>query len=89
MHLPKELGANKCKNSIRNLMGTDSAELKHYFFNDSFTYSDRLTFQNQTETKQMPFTVSKLNIGHTCVFTYQPNTYDWITSTENSGCRKS
>ena len=55
MSLPKKLDSNECKNTIRNLNGTDSAELNEFFFIGYFNYFDRLSFQVQVEKKQMPF----------------------------------
>ena len=74
----------ECKKLIQNLNGKDSAELNQYFYNDSFTYFDKRTFQVQIEKKQRPFTVNKLNTLDIGVFIYQPNLYDWIASTANS-----
>ena len=58
------------KKTIRNLNGTDSAELNQFCKNASLTFFGRLSFQVQIEKKHMPFTVSKLNTVHTGVFTY-------------------
>ena len=49
MPLSKELDCKECKNTIRNLNATDSAELNQYFYNGSFIYFDRLIFQVQIE----------------------------------------
>ena len=81
--LPKELNPNDCKTIVRNLNGTDNAELNQYTYNGSFTYFDRLSFPVQIQKNQTLFTVTKLNTVHTGVFTYQPNTIDWFTSTGN------
>ena len=72
----------ECKIFSLNFTGTDSAELNQYFYNGCSTCFDRLLFQVQTEKKQSPFAVTKLNIVYTGVFTYQPNSCDWITSTD-------
>ena len=72
------------KKTIRNLNVAESAELNQYLYNGSFTYFIRLSFQVQTEKKKTQFTVTELNTVDTGVFTYQPNKYDWITSTANS-----
>ena len=63
---------------------TDSAELNCYSYKIYFTYFDRITFQVQVEKKQIPITVTKLNIVPTGVITYQHINYDWITGPENS-----
>ena len=84
MPCPNELDHIEGKKTIRNLNGTDSAELSQYTYKGSFTYFDRMRFQVQTEKKKTPFTVTEMNFVGTGVFTYQPNNYDWITSTENS-----
>ena len=87
MPLLKELGPNERKKNFRNLNVTDSTELYQCFYNGFFANSERLSFHVQIEKKQMPFTVIKLNTVHTGVFCYQPNNYDWITSTKNSKSR--
>ena len=47
--LPKELDPIEGKNTIRYLNGRDSAELNQSFYNGSFSYFNRLSFQVQTE----------------------------------------
>ena len=51
MPLIKKLDPNECWTVIRNPNGRDSAELKQYFYNGSFTCFDGLSFQIQTEKK--------------------------------------
>ena len=84
MPLPKELDPQKCKNIIRNLNCTDTAELNHDSYIGSFTSFDRLSFPVEIEEKLAPFTVTKLNTVHTGVLAYQPNNNYWFTSTANS-----
>ena len=73
---------------IRNLKGTDRAELnQHFYCEGSSKSSDRLSFQVHIEKKQRPFTVTKMYIVHTRLFTYQRNKYDWITNTANPKTR--
>ena len=45
--LSGELDPNQCTNFIRNVNGTDSAELNQSPYNGSSTYFDRLSFQVQ------------------------------------------
>ena len=66
------------------LVGMVSGALNQYSYCGSFTYFDGQSFQVQIEKKQTPFTPTKLNTVPTGVFTYQPNSYDWIIRTENS-----
>ena len=87
MQLPKERDYNECDNFIRNLISTDSAELNQKFLNRNVTCFHRMRFQIQIEKKRTPFTVTVLDTVHTGVFTYQPKSYDWITSTANSKSR--
>ena len=68
MPSPKELNPIDYKNIIRNLNGTDSAERNQFNQKGSFTYFDRLSFHVQNEKKHFPFSVTKLNIVHTGVF---------------------
>ena len=82
--LPKELDTNDCKTTIRNVNGTDSADLNQFCYNGSFSYFDRLCFDVQTGKKQTPFIVFNLNALHTGVFTYQPNNDDWINGPGSS-----
>ena len=87
MPLPKQLNPKDRKGIIRNLDGTDSAELNQFSYNGSFIYFDRLSFQVEIEEEQTPFTVTKMNTVQTGVLTYQLNIYDWITSIANSKSR--
>ena len=52
MPLPKKLDPNESINIIRNVNGTDSAELNQNCYNGSFTHFDRMSFQVQIEKKQ-------------------------------------
>ena len=72
----KSLPKNSYKNTIRNFIGTDSAERNQYSYIDSFTLFLRLNFQVQIEKKQTLFNVTKLNTVHNGVFTYKPKIYD-------------
>ena len=72
----RELVPIESKNFVRNLNGTDNAELNQYSQNGSFTYFDRLSFQVQINKKQTSFTVTKLNTLHTGVFTYRQKNSD-------------
>ena len=51
MPLLKALDPNECKNFVRDLNGTDSAERNQYAYDGSFIYLDRLSFQVQIEKK--------------------------------------
>ena len=71
MPLPK----NWTLNSAKMLSDTDSADLNRDSYSRYFIYFDRQSCQVQTEKKQRPFSVTKLNILHTVVLTYEPNNY--------------
>ena len=81
---PKVPDTNGIETIVRNLVVTDTAELNQTSYNSFFNYFDRLSFQVQIEQKKTPFTVAKLNIVDTGVFTHQPSKYDWIAFTANS-----
>ena len=89
MPLPKDLDLIECRKIIRTLNGAGSAKLNQYSYKYFFPYFHRLSFQVQIEKKQTPPIVTKFNIVHTGVFTYQPIIYDWITSfaSSNSRCK--
>ena len=87
--LSEELFPKECESIIHNFNAIESLELNENCYNGSVTYFDRQSFQVQIEEKQTPFTANKLNNVNNGVFTYQPNDYELITSTENSKSRYS
>ena len=87
MPLPEEINPNECKNVIRNFIRANSPERKQNTFFGFLTFFDRLSFQVQTRKNRTPVNVIKLNTVNSGVFTYQPNNYDWTTSTEKSETR--
>ena len=73
--LPKELDPTECKSIIRNLNGTDRAELKKYFYDASLACFDRLTFQVQIGTNK----AIHYNQNEHCIywFIHLPTKYWW------------
>ena len=53
MPLPKEFDPSDCTNFIRDLNGTDGAQLNKYPYNVSFIYFDGLSFQVETERNKL------------------------------------
>ena len=80
-HYQKKLNPNESKNSFRNLYNTDNAELNQYFYNVYFRFFDRVIFQVEIGKKLTPFTVTQLNTVDAGLFSYQPSSYDRVTST--------
>ena len=72
MPCPDELYHIECKKTIRNLNGTDSAELSQYSYNGSFTDYDRRSFQFQNGKKKTPFTVTKMNTVDMAISSINP-----------------
>ena len=87
MPLSKELATNECKNLIRNLNGTVSAEVIQSSYCDYSSYFDRLSFQVQIEKNTNVLHCNQVNTVCTGVFTYKTNSYNWTAITANSKSR--